>query len=82
MGRGVAAEIRCRGEGSEFKCSRKESVAQRKVRPGGEAKVGSEERVPLMEFGLDAVGGGELFPHSMRSGSPTAGGLGPPRGKV
>lgn len=48
MGRGVASENRCRGEGSEFKCSGKESVAQRKVSLGGGAEVGSEERVPLM----------------------------------
>ena len=80
VGRGVAVETRCRGEGSKFKCSGKESVAQRKMSPGGEAEVESEKRVPLMEYGLDA-GGGELFPHSMRSGSPTAGGLGPPRGR-
>ena len=56
VGRGVAAENRCLGEGSEFKCSGKESVAQRKASPGGGAEVGSEERVCLMESGPDAGG--------------------------
>ena len=78
VGRGVAVENRCRGEGSKFKCSGKESVAQRKMSPGGEAEVESEKRVPLMEYGLDAGGGGAVspqhevwVPHSWRSGSPT-----------
>lgn len=60
VGRGLAAENRCLGEGSEFKCSGKESVAQRKVSPGGGAEVESEERVRLMESGPDA--GGDCFP--------------------